>query len=151
MANQFLPIEQFTLKPTLDGTEEFQVSATEKVTAQQIANKVQLSKVIMSGFSALNFTDSRSLYQFYNLERLWNDINIALKNNIRLWHPATEPVSAAEIYEYLCGKEFLNELNGQPANYDYKTVYASLFGGESGYICNKINILKQIGNFVDDF
>ena len=56
MANQFLPIEQFTPKPTLDGTEEFQVSATEKVTAQQIANKVQLSRVIMSGFSALNFT-----------------------------------------------------------------------------------------------
>lgn len=38
MANQFLPIEQFTLKPTLNGTEEFQVSATEKVTAQQIAD-----------------------------------------------------------------------------------------------------------------
>lgn len=56
MANQFLPIEQFISKPTLDGTEEFQVSATEKVTAQQIANKVQLSQVIMSGFSALNFT-----------------------------------------------------------------------------------------------
>lgn len=56
MANQFLPIEQFISKPTLDGTEEFQVSATEKVTAQQIANKVQLSQVIMSGFSALGFT-----------------------------------------------------------------------------------------------
>lgn len=56
MANQFLPIDQFTLKSTLTGTEEFQVSATEKVTAQQIANKVQLSQVIMSGFSALNFT-----------------------------------------------------------------------------------------------
>jgi hypothetical protein len=56
MANQFLPIDQFTLKSTLTGTEEFQVSATEKVTAQQIANKVQLSKIIMSGFSALEFT-----------------------------------------------------------------------------------------------
>ena len=67
MANQFLPIDQFTRKSTLSGTEEFQVSATEKVTAQQIANKVQLSQVIMSGFSALNFTgiekikDSNSL------------------------------------------------------------------------------------------
>lgn len=38
MANQFLPIDQFTLKSTLTGTEEFQVSATEKVTAQQIAD-----------------------------------------------------------------------------------------------------------------
>lgn len=56
MANVFKDISQFTLKSAATGTEEFQVSATEKVTAQQIANKVQLSQVIMSGFSALNFT-----------------------------------------------------------------------------------------------
>lgn len=56
MANTFKDISQFTLKSAATGTEEFQVSATEKVTAQQIANKVQLSQVIMSGFSALNFT-----------------------------------------------------------------------------------------------
>lgn len=67
MANTFKDISQFTLKSAATGTEEFQVSATEKVTAQQIANKVQLSQVIMSGFSALNFTgiekikDSNSL------------------------------------------------------------------------------------------
>ncbi len=35
-------------------------------------------------FSSLNFTDSRSVYQFYNLERLWDDIKIALNNNITL-------------------------------------------------------------------
>lgn len=68
MANTFKDISQFTLKSAATGTEEFQVSATEKVTAQQIANKVQLSQVIMSGFSALNFTgiekikDSNSLF-----------------------------------------------------------------------------------------
>ena len=56
MANVFKDISQFTLKSAATGSEEFQVSATEKVTAQQIANKVQLSKVIMSGFSALRFT-----------------------------------------------------------------------------------------------
>lgn len=54
MANQFLPIDQFTLKSTLTGTEEFQVSATEKVTATQIANKVQLNQVLMSGFEAVS-------------------------------------------------------------------------------------------------
>ena len=85
MANQFLPIDQFTLKSTLTGTEEFQVSATEKVTAQQIANKVQLSQVIMSGFSALNFTgiekikDSNSL-----LEALAILYDLLGKGNIKM-------------------------------------------------------------------
>lgn len=68
MANVFKDISQFTLKSAATGSEEFQVSATEKVTAQQIANKVQLSNVIMSGFSALRFTgiekikDNNSLF-----------------------------------------------------------------------------------------
>lgn len=38
MANVFKDISQFTLKSAATGTEEFQVSATEKVTAQQIAD-----------------------------------------------------------------------------------------------------------------
>lgn len=37
MANIYKDISQFTLKSAATGTEEFQVSATEKVTAQQIA------------------------------------------------------------------------------------------------------------------
>ena len=100
------------------------------------------------GFSALNFTDSRSVYQFYNLGRLWNDIQTALREDIKLWHPATEPVSAAEVYKYLSGEEFVNELGGTPANYDYKTVYAEIFGGKNGYICDKGQILSEIKEFV---
>lgn len=101
------------------------------------------------GFSALNFTDSRSIYQFYPLSRLWSDIQIAFQNNIRLWHPATEPVSAGEVYEYLTGEKFVNELVGRPADYDYKTIWAEEFGGEQGYICNRQTILNNIREFVN--
>ena len=101
------------------------------------------------GFSALNFTDSRSRFQLYNLSRLWNDINTALDNNLTMWHPATEPVTAAEIYKYLTGEEFVNELNGVPANYDYKTAHANVFGGTNGYICDKETVLEEIKEFVN--
>ena len=102
------------------------------------------------GFSALNFTDSRSIYQFYNLERLWNDIKIVLNEGITLWHPATEPVSAGEIYKYLTGNEFVNELSGSPADYNYKTIYDMLFDGKNGYICDKITVLNEIGTFIEN-
>ena len=101
------------------------------------------------GFSALNFTDSRSVYQFYNLGRLWTDIELALDNGIELWHPATEPVSAGELYNYLTGKEFNNELGGVPADYDYRTIYAELFGGRDGYICDKRKVMDEIKEFVE--
>lgn len=101
-----------------------------------------------SGFSALNFTDSRSRYQFYYLRNLWADINTALKAGIKLWHPATEPVSAEELYKYLTGEEFVNELDGIPADYDYRTIHDAAFGGSSGYISDKAKVLKDIKRFV---
>lgn len=101
------------------------------------------------GFSALNFTDSRSKYQFYNLSRLWNDIQIAIKHNLQVWHPANEPVLAKELYEFLTGEQFINELNGIPADYNYKTVYDYVFNGSSGYICSKQEILYEIKNFIE--
>lgn len=102
------------------------------------------------GFSALNFTDSRSKYQFYNLGRLWADIQTALGAGLTLWHPATEPVSAGEIYEYLTGKSFVNELGGTLADYDYRTVHEMLFCGNGGYISKKSEILSEIADFVDE-
>ncbi len=103
-----------------------------------------------AGFTALNFTDSRSVFQFYPLSRLWSDIEIALKNDIRLLHTATQPVSAGEIYEYLTGRPFVNELDKTPADYDYRTVYYRLFGGSGGYILQKDEVLKSIGEFVNN-
>ncbi len=101
------------------------------------------------GFSALNFTDSRSVYQFYNLRNLWQDIQKALETKLTIWHPATEPVSAAEIYKFLTGKEFQNELDGTPANYNYKTCYNDIFGGKDGYISSKNEVLEDIKRFID--
>lgn len=105
-------------------------------------------KIRHTRFNALYFTDSRSKYQFYSLERLWKDIQIALNAGIQLWHPATEPITSRELYRYLAGEEFINELKGEPADYDYKTIYAELFGGKDGYICNKNLVLKEISDFV---
>ena len=100
------------------------------------------------GFSALNFTDSRSIYQFYPLMRLWDDIKTARKNGIKLWHPATEPVSAGELYRYLTGEEFVNELSGIPADYAYRTIWDKAFGGEQGYMMAKKEVFEEIKKFV---
>ncbi len=120
-----------------------------KVNVSDDDREVLKDKFRTLGFSALNFTDSRSVYQFYNLGRLWDDIQIALHNGIKLWHPATEPVSAGEVYKYLSGKEFKNELGGVPADYDYRTIYSDVFGGKNGYILDKEQVLNEIKEFVE--
>ncbi|MBO4449732.1 MAG: NAD(P)-dependent oxidoreductase [Clostridiales bacterium] len=100
------------------------------------------------GFTALNFTDSRNIYQFYDLANLWKDINTCLDNGITLWHPATEPVSAGEVYKFVTGSDFDNKLNNAPLRYDFRTGYSELFGRTDGYICGKDEVLEAIKSFV---
>ena len=121
-----------------------------KVNVSDVDREMLKDKFKALGFSALNFTDSRSVYQFYNLGRLWSDIQVALHNGIKLWHPATEPVSAGELYKYITGEDFKNELRGIPAYYDYRTIYDGLFGGERGYICDKTCVMNEIKSFVEE-
>lgn len=102
------------------------------------------------GFSALNFTDSRSVYQFYDLSHLWEHIEIALKNGIKKLNLATEPISVKDLYYALKGENFDNELNKPPFNYDYRTLYSGIFGGQDGYIYDKGIVISQIKEFINN-
>lgn len=102
-------------------------------------------------FSALNFTDSRSSFQFYNLSYLWSHINTALENNISKLNIATEPVTAAEIYKYIFKTDFVNEISHFPAKYDYRSRFMNVYKGKDGYIFDKEFILNDIKKFVGDY
>ena len=102
-------------------------------------------------FSAVNFTDSRGVYQFYPLSRLWEDIEIALKNDLKILHLATEPVQVAELYNFLTGKIFVNELSATPAYYDYRTKFVELFGKNKNYLMDKNSVMKSIADFVKSY
>ena len=95
-------------------------------------------------FNSLSFTDSRAVYQFYDLRNLWADINTALENDIRLLNISSEPVSAAELFRYVRGTEFINEISPSPVFYDWRSVHAEIFGGSNGYIYKKDEILSAV-------
>ena len=40
-------------------------------------------------------------------------------------------------------------MKGVPAKYDFRTTYASKFGGKDGYIYNKEAVLKDVKMFVE--
>ncbi len=102
-----------------------------------------------ASFNAISFTDSRSIYQFYNLGRLWSDIEIALKYNIRLINIVTEPVRVAEVYKVLSENDFVNELTKPPYNYNIKSIHAELFGGRDGYLIDKGKELADLKQYVE--
>ena len=102
------------------------------------------------GFSALGFTDSRSMFSFYNLDHLWGHIKTLVNEEARLAHLANEPITASEIYQSLYGSEFINLAADQPFDYSFfKTRYARLLGASNdNYISGKETILSEIIDFI---
>lgn len=101
-----------------------------------------------AAFNALSFTDSRSVYQFYDLGCLWGHIQAALTAHLTTLNLATPPVSAAEVYRAVTGGEFENRLNKPPFDYDMRTLHAELLGGAGGYLCTREEELEGIRAFL---
>ncbi|MDF2923205.1 MAG: hypothetical protein K0R57_2119 [Paenibacillaceae bacterium] len=117
-----------------------------KTPAEQLELKSYFNQ---SGFSALNFTDSRSVFQFYSLFYLWEHIKIALEHGLSKLNLATAPISAGDIYqEFYEGKKFVNILDKPFPHYDFKTKYAALFGGKNGYIFDRERVVTDVKRFI---
>ena len=103
-------------------------------------------------FNALVFTDSRSRYQFYNLGRLWQDIETARAAGLTMLHLCTPPISAAEVYTAVTGKaDWANELPKSPFDYDLRSRYAAVLGGSGDYLCTKEEELDDVTHFLREW
>jgi nucleoside-diphosphate-sugar epimerase len=92
--------------------------------------------------------DSRGVFQFYDVSRLWRDVETAMAHGLLLVHLPTEPVSVADIARVAFGIEFDNRVVAEPARYDVRTRHAALFGGTGPYIASTTQTLDGIAAFV---
>lgn len=99
-------------------------------------------------FNSLAFTDSRSRFQFYDLGHLWDDVSGALAAGAKVLNIATPPVSAGELYRFLYGSPWRNELSKPPFDYDMRSVHSPLPDGAPGYRCSKEESLRGIAEFI---
>ena len=93
--------------------------------------------------------DSRGVFQFYGLQRLWSDLEAAMTHRLPLVHLPTEPLSVAEVARFAFGREFTNHVVQVPARYDVRTKHAALLGGVGHYLESKAAELEGIRLFVD--
>ena len=90
--------------------------------------------------------NQNSYYQWYNLDNLYNDINLFSTQypNETLFNLFTEPIYTAEIVKLF--PHYIDKVkNGDFAIYNYKTK----FGDD--YISNKNKVLNEIKQFVNEF
>ncbi|MBF4694517.1 NAD-dependent epimerase/dehydratase family protein [Fusibacter ferrireducens] len=105
-------------------------------------------KFLKVGFSAINFTDSRAIFQFYPLDQLWRHLEIILQEDIKLMNMATEPIKISDLYAEIEQKPFLNEVANRVPHYDFWTVHAQDFGKQGHYILNKSEVIEAIFQFI---
>ncbi len=112
------------------------------------ADPAALRAFFEAGWNAAHFTDSRSVYQFYDLSRLWGHLQRALELDLRVLNLATPPLSAARVHEAVTGRPFENQLEAPPFDYDMRTLYGAGFGGAGGYLCTPEQELAGICAFM---
>ena len=92
--------------------------------------------------------DSRGIFQFYDVGRLWRDVETAMNEELSLVHLPPEPVSVSDVVRAAFDIEFTNEVAATPARYDVHTKYSELFGGAGNYTETKTDELAGIAAFV---
>lgn len=92
------------------------------------------------------------LFQYYNLDYIWKDIQKALDNNLKLINCATEPLKTSEIAESCFGVKIKNQPNEmQAGKYNMVTKNASLYGCEGKYLYSGTEVMRDIADFVRNY
>jgi nucleoside-diphosphate-sugar epimerase len=90
-----------------------------------------------------------AVFQFYDLDLLWGDLEKAVAAPTNLVNFATEPVEVHEITRRVFGFEFDNPLERPPARYDMRSIHADLFGGRPPYLYDRDEVLEGMRRFVE--
>ena len=89
-----------------------------------------------------------SIFQFYDLQRLWADVDIARSHCLSIVNLVTEPVSVREVAREAFGLELQPATPGAVARYDVRTRHAARFGGADAYLLRRDEVLAGIRRFV---
>jgi len=87
-------------------------------------------------------------FQWYDVTRLWADLQTVVQKDLRLVMMATEPVATREIQEHFFPTVAIGAEAGGTAFYDVHTCHAEALGGSGNYMLTKEQVLQDIGRFV---
>ena len=114
-------------------------------------HKSELENCLVSnGLSALSFTNPESVFQFYNLSRLWADIEVGLAAGLQLLHISPAPLRANDIYHSVTNKEMPSSerrIHGEKYTQDMQTCHGQLWGSHNSYIIQEEEAMDEIVKF----
>jgi NAD-dependent epimerase/dehydratase family protein len=96
------------------------------------------------------------LFQYYDLSRLWADVQVGLQAGLSTLNFATPPITNARVALECFGRDIAGQLvEGEESPFaqmytrDMRTVHADLYGGPTGYLVDEAAELQALRAFVD--
>lgn len=96
--------------------------------------------------TATQFHHRETTYQYYAIDRLWQDIGIALEAGLTPLHLAPEPLEAAAIHQRLTGRP-MPETPARLHREDMRTRHAGLWGADGPYQFTATETLESLADF----
>jgi nucleoside-diphosphate-sugar epimerase len=90
-----------------------------------------------------------SEFQFYDVTRLWGDIERARSLGVPLLNIATEPTSVRDVAAEAFGLDLGKIGTGDPVRYDVHSNHASDLGGPAPYVYGRSDVLPAMRRFVE--
>lgn len=96
--------------------------------------------------TATQFHHRETTYQYYPIDRLWQDIGIALGAGLSHLHLAPEPLAAAAIHQRLTGRS-MPETPARLHREDMRTCHAALWGAQGPFQFSAADTLDRLAAF----
>jgi nucleoside-diphosphate-sugar epimerase len=95
----------------------------------------------------LELINPESEFQWYPLEHLPRDIDLAEASELPLANLFTEPVPTRVILDRFFPRVAVGAKAQAAAHYDLHTRHARVFGGSGGYVMSAASVLEELGTF----
>jgi len=96
----------------------------------------------------ISLINPASSFQWYPLDRLAADLDIARARSLSWLNLATEPLGMGQIRDRFFAASRIGAEAAPEAHYDMRTLHDAAFGGSDGYILNQAGVLEALGRFI---
>ena len=98
--------------------------------------------------NGLDVIQPDSVFQYYDVAALWDDLEKMQAQEISLVNLATAPVSTRTILNAHFPEKIVGLKAGPPVFYDIRSRYADAMGGRNGYRFDEGQVLLRLGDFI---
>ena len=116
----------------------------DRVALGQTSAKARIENVFeLRALTSVHLTHRDSMFQYYGVDRLWGDIELAFAGGIPLLHLATEPVAAAQIHQLVTGRE-MPETCARLHREDMHSLHTGLWAPTGHYLEDAKQVIARV-------